>query len=55
MRDHEVHYLPFGSAVATSTIATGQPHRLNAAMRMDRFLTGAVLDEVGTGAQPNKH
>ena len=37
------------------TIATGQPHRLNAAMRMDRFLTGAVLDEPGTGAQPNLH
>ncbi|HYZ62484.1 MAG TPA: sarcosine oxidase subunit beta family protein [Acetobacteraceae bacterium] len=37
------------------TIATGQPHRLNAAMRLDRTYTGALLDEAGTGAQPNKH
>jgi len=37
------------------TIATGQPHHLNAAMRLDRFLTGHVLDEIGTGATPNRH
>jgi heterotetrameric sarcosine oxidase beta subunit len=37
------------------TIATGQPHHLNDEMRMDRFLTGAVLDENGKGAQPNLH
>ncbi len=37
------------------TIATGQPHALNSAMRMDRFLSGAVLDENGAGAQPNLH
>ena len=37
------------------TIATGQAHKLNSAMRLDRFMSGAVLDEVGTGAQPNKH
>ncbi len=37
------------------TIATGQPHYLNSEMRLDRFLSGAVLDEPGTGAQPNKH
>jgi sarcosine oxidase subunit beta len=37
------------------TIATGQPHYFNAEMRMDRFMTGAVLDENGKGAQPNLH
>ncbi len=37
------------------TIATGQPHYLNAEMRMDRFMIGAVLDENGKGAQPNLH
>ena len=30
-------------------------HHLNSEMRLDRFMTGAVLDEPGTGAQPNKH
>jgi sarcosine oxidase subunit beta len=37
------------------TIATGQPHTLNTAFRLDRFATGAVLDEAGKGAQPNLH
>ena len=37
------------------TIATGAPHHLNSEMRLDRFASGALLDEVGTGAQPNKH
>ena len=37
------------------TIATGSSHHLNSAMRMDRFMSGALLDEPGTGAQPNKH
>src|SRR3954454_1242437 len=37
------------------TIATGQPHHLNSEMRLDRFMTGAVLDENGKGAQPNLH
>jgi sarcosine oxidase subunit beta len=37
------------------TIATGQPHALNAAFRLDRFATGAVLDEKGAGAQANLH
>ncbi|PWS37080.1 sarcosine oxidase subunit beta [Falsiroseomonas bella] len=37
------------------TIATGQPHPLNAAFRLDRFATGAVLDEKGAGARPNLH
>ncbi|NKC30526.1 sarcosine oxidase subunit beta family protein [Falsiroseomonas selenitidurans] len=37
------------------TIATGQPHALNAAFRLDRFATGAVIDEKGAGAQANLH
>ena len=36
-------------------IATGQPHETASAMRLDRFRTGAVLDERGAGAQPNLH
>jgi len=36
-------------------IATGQPHALAAAMRLDRFETGALLDEKGAGAQANLH
>lgn len=37
------------------TIATGVPHALNAGFRLDRFATGAVVDEKGAGAQPNLH
>jgi methylglutamate dehydrogenase subunit A len=37
------------------TIATGAPHALNAGFRLDRFGTGAVLDEKGAGAQANLH
>lgn len=37
------------------TIATGAPHPLNAGFRLDRFATGAVVDEKGAGAQPNLH
>ena len=36
-------------------IATGRPHAAAARLRMDRFATGLVLDEEGTGAQPNLH
>ncbi|QHQ37376.1 sarcosine oxidase subunit beta family protein [Algicella marina] len=36
-------------------IATGQPSRHATKLRMDRFETGHVLDEEGTGAQPNRH
>jgi methylglutamate dehydrogenase subunit A len=36
-------------------IATGEPHPLAAAYRLDRFATGAVIDEKGAGAQPNLH
>ena len=37
------------------TIAKNEPHALNAAMRLDRFRSGAVLDEKGAGPQPNLH
>ncbi len=37
------------------TIAKDAPHALNGAMRLDRFATGALLDENGGGAQPNRH
>lgn len=36
-------------------IATGQPHETATAYRLDRFKSGAVLDERGAGAQPNLH
>ena len=37
------------------TIATGEPHALNAALRLDRFASGHLIDEKGAGAQPNLH
>jgi sarcosine oxidase subunit beta len=37
------------------TIANDAPHAFNAAMRLDRFATGALIDENGGGAQPNRH
>lgn len=37
------------------TIARDVPHPLNAAYRLDRFATGDLIDEAGTGAQPNLH
>ena len=36
-------------------IAREEPHALNAAFRLDRFASGAVIDEKGQGAQPNLH
>ena len=36
-------------------IATDQPHDTATAMRLDRFRSGAVIDERGAGAQPNLH
>ncbi len=36
-------------------IATGQPHPVATAYRLDRFATGHVIDEKGAGAQPNLH
>ncbi len=36
-------------------IATGEPHAVAARYRLDRFATGHVIDEEGTGAQHNLH
>lgn len=36
-------------------MATGDPHSAAAAMRLDRFRTGAPIDERGAGPQPNLH
>jgi methylglutamate dehydrogenase subunit A len=35
------------------TLATGKPHDLNAPFGLDRFITGATIDETGSGAMPN--
>ncbi|MEZ5815638.1 MAG: sarcosine oxidase subunit beta family protein [Hyphomicrobiaceae bacterium] len=37
------------------TIARDEPHAFNAAMRLDRFATGALIDEKGAGSRPNLH
>jgi len=36
-------------------IARDEPHPLAAAMRLDRFRSGRLIDEKGVGAQPNLH
>jgi sarcosine oxidase subunit beta len=36
-------------------IARNAPHAVAAAMRLDRTMTGALIDEKGAGAQPNLH
>ena len=36
-------------------LATGAPHPVAAAYRLDRFATGRLIDEKGAGAQPNLH
>jgi len=36
-------------------IARGEPHPVTRFMRLDRFASGALLDENGAGAQPNLH
>ncbi len=47
--------VPGGGDVFAHLIATGRPHPVAAAYRLDRFATGALIDEEGTGAQPNLH
>ncbi len=37
------------------TIARDAPHFINSELRLDRFATGALLDERGAGATPNLH
>lgn len=36
-------------------LATDQPHETATAYRLDRFMTGHMIDEKGQGAQPNLH
>ena len=36
-------------------LANDEPHDNATALRLDRFSTGAVIDERGAGAQPNLH
>ena len=36
-------------------LATGQPHPVATAYRLDRFQRGGMIDEKGQGAQPNLH
>ena len=36
-------------------LATDQMHEVATSFRLDRFKTGAVIDEKGSGAQPNLH
>ncbi|PSL18041.1 sarcosine oxidase subunit beta family protein [Shimia abyssi] len=36
-------------------LATGRPHEVATAYRLDRFRTGHMIDEKGQGAQPNLH
>jgi sarcosine oxidase subunit beta len=36
-------------------IAKDEPHEVAAAMRLDRFATGRLINEAGAGAQPNLH
>ena len=47
--------IPAGGYCLAHLIATGAPHPAAAAMRLDRFVTGAVIDENGAGAQANLH
>jgi sarcosine oxidase subunit beta len=41
---------PSSGWVYAHTIATGEPHPLNAPFRLDRFTTGALIDEHGAAA-----
>ena len=36
-------------------LATDQPHEVAKAYRLDRFATGRLIDENGSGAHPNRH
>jgi sarcosine oxidase subunit beta len=36
-------------------VATGQPHPVATEYRLDRFVSGKMIDEKGVGAQPNLH
>ena len=40
---------------STTLLATDTPHETATAYRMDRFERGYMIDEKGSGAQPNQH
>jgi sarcosine oxidase subunit beta len=46
---------PASGACFAHLLATGDPHPAAAAYRLDRFRAGRLIDEKGTGAQPNLH
>jgi len=41
---------PGSGHVFAHTIATGEPHRINAALNLDRFVTGRLIDEAAAAA-----
>ncbi len=47
--------VPSSGFVFAHTIANGKPHPLNAAMSLERFKTGNVVDEKGAGPYPKAH
>ena len=44
-----------GSYCFAHLLARGEPHATARAYRLDRFVTGHLLDEKGQGPQPNLH
>jgi methylglutamate dehydrogenase subunit A len=46
---------PASGWVFAHTLATGEPHALNAPFSLDRFETGRTLDEKGAGPNPGLH
>ncbi|MCC3303835.1 sarcosine oxidase subunit beta family protein [Sneathiella sp. HT1-7] len=46
---------PASGYVFAHLLATDTPHETATQLRLDRFLTGAMIDEKGAGAQPNLH
>lgn len=47
--------IPASGLCFAHLLAKNEPHRAAAAMRLDRFERGYLLDEKGQGAQPNLH
>ncbi|WP_273543365.1 sarcosine oxidase subunit beta family protein [Sneathiella sedimenti] len=46
---------PASGYVFAHLLATDMPHETATALRLDRFRSGAMIDEKGAGAQPNLH
>jgi sarcosine oxidase subunit beta len=46
---------PGSGWVFAHTIANDAPHPLNAALNLERFRAGRMVDESGHGPQPNLH